>query len=39
MQLSGELCLINDRLRDTLSMAPHQAHAHKLDTSHTWGIT
>jgi len=32
-------CLINDRLRDTLSMAPHQAHAHKLDTSHTWGIT
>ncbi len=39
MQLIGSECLINDRLWDTLSMAPHQAHAHKLDASHTLGIT
>jgi hypothetical protein len=31
MQQNEEECLINDRLWDTLSMAPHQAHAHKLD--------
>lgn len=39
MQHRESECLKNDRLWDTQTMAPHQAHSHKLDASHTLGIT
>jgi hypothetical protein len=39
VQQNEDECLINDRFWDTQTLAPHQAHSHKLDASYTFGIT